>query len=176
MRGLADAERIRRFMAELGLAARSEARLYFTGGASAVLEGWRGSTIDVDILLEPETDALLRALPELKERLELNVELVSPADFIPELPGWRDRSRFIAHEGRISYFHYDFYAQALAKIERGHAQDVTDVRALLERGWVERARLRELFAAIAPHLYRYPAVDPAAFGRALEGLLAEEEA
>jgi hypothetical protein len=51
----------------------------------------------------------------LKSELDLNVELASPADFIPPLPGWRERSRLIAREGALTFFHYDFYAQALAK-------------------------------------------------------------
>lgn len=175
MRRLADASRIRLFMAELGRAAARETRLYFTGGATAVLEGWRDSTIHVDIRLEPDTDALLRLLPELKERLQINVELASPPDFIPELPGWVERCRFIAREGQLSCFHYDLYSQCLAKIERGHEQDVADVRAMLERRLVEPTRLREYFAAIQPRLYRYPAIDPAAFARALAAALAESE-
>ncbi len=65
MRALADADRIRRFMRELGAEARAETRVYFTGGATAVLEGWRDSTIDVDVRIEPDRDALLRAIPRL---------------------------------------------------------------------------------------------------------------
>jgi hypothetical protein len=158
-------------MRSLGSAADRPTRAYLTGGATAVLEGWRGSTIDVDLVFQPESDALLRALPALKERLELNVELVSPAHFIPELPGWEERSAFVAQEGRLSFHHYDFYAQALAKIERGHRQDLADVREMLSRGLVKSDRLRELFAAIVPALYRYPAVDGEAFRRALEAAL-----
>ena len=37
----------------------------------------------------PETDEILRSLPKLKE-LHLNIELASPQDFIPELPGWEE--------------------------------------------------------------------------------------
>src|SRR2546422_10047243 len=86
MRRLVDADRLRRLMRALGKEARSEARVYLTGGASAVLLGWRGSTIDVDLKIEPEQDEVLRAIPELKDRLEVNVELASPGDFLPELP------------------------------------------------------------------------------------------
>ena len=49
MRELVDTDRIRRFMRELALEVKVETRLYFTGGATAVLLGWRGTTIDVDI-------------------------------------------------------------------------------------------------------------------------------
>src|SRR5207247_7982682 len=140
----------------------------FTGGASAVLLGWRPSTIDVDIEIVPERDEILRRLPALKEDLEINIELAAPSHFIPELPGWEDRSVFIAREGRVSFYHYDFYSQALAKIERGHAQDRGDVDAMLDGGLVEPARLRRLFEEIVPRLYRYPAIDPASFRRSLE--------
>ena len=168
MRRLADQDRIHRFMKALAERATRRTSLYFTGGATAVLVGWRASTIDVDILLIPDNDPLLRALPELKEKLEINVELASPAHFIPELPAWRERSLFIADDGQLSFFHYDFYAQALAKIERGHALDVSDVEAMFRRGVIEASRLAEMFEAIAPQLYRYPAIDPRAFRQAVE--------
>jgi hypothetical protein len=168
MRQPVDRERALRFISALGAEAPGETRLYFTGGATAVLLGWRTSTIDLDIKLEPESDRLLRAIPALKERLEMNVELASPGDFIPELEGWRERSLFAGREGRLSCYHYDLAAQALAKIERGHDQDLADVREMLARGLVHGAELRERFAEIEPHLYRYPAIDPASFRRAVE--------
>ena len=71
----------------------------------------------------------------------------------------------------MSFYHYDPYAQALAKIERGHAKDLADVDELISRGLVEPGRLRELFDAIEPHLYRYPAIEPRAFRRAVEDRL-----
>ena len=175
MRQVAQREDIDRFIAALGRRATNPTRLYFTGGATAVLLGWRASTIDVDIHIVPEDDRLLRALPELKESLKLNVELACPAHFIPELPGWRERSLFIAQEEKLSFFHYDLYAQALAKIERGHALDVKDVEQMFRRGFIEPVQLKNLFEAIAPQLYRYPAIDPPAFRRAVEKMLADLE-
>src|SRR6266536_545044 len=168
MRALADAERIRRFMQALGTDARAPGRVYFTGGASAVLAGWRPSTIDVDIKLVPEDDHLLRAIPRLKEQLQLNIELASPADFIPVAPGWEDRSPFITQEGRLSFHHFDFGAQALAKIERGHAQDLEDVRAMTRAGLIDAGQIRRDFAVIEPELYRYPAITAASFRRSVE--------
>ena len=171
MREVVDAARVRAFMEAVGREPSAEGRLYFTGGATAVLLGWRGSTIDIDIKLVAAQEGVLRALPELKERLRLNVELAAPDQFIPELPGWQDRSAFIEQVGRLSFFHYDFYAQALAKIERGHEHDVHDVRAMVQRGLVQPAKAHELFAAIEPLLYRYPAIHPATFRRRVETVL-----
>jgi hypothetical protein len=171
MRRIADKGQIHRFIKALGGRATQTTRLYFTGGATAVLLGWRGSTIDVDILLVPEDDRLLRALPELKEELEMNVELASPAHFIPELPGWQERSLFIVNEGPLAFFNYDLYAQALAKIERGHALDLSDVRAMFRLRLIEPGQLLKLFEAIVPQLYRYPAIDPGTFRRAVGKML-----
>ncbi|MGH9748794.1 MAG: DUF6036 family nucleotidyltransferase [Candidatus Polarisedimenticolia bacterium] len=174
LRTLSDAARIHAFMEAVGQAARKELRLYFTEGATAVLNGWRATTIDVDILMMPEDDRVFREIPKLKERLEINVELASPANFIPEIPGWQERSAFIERRGKVSVHHHDLYAQALAKIERGHAQDGTDVEEMIRRGLVDRGRLLNYFELIEPRLYRYPAIDPATFRRAVERACAPE--
>lgn len=168
MRELADAERIRRFMRGLGRAAAHEGVCYLTGGGTAVLVGWRETTIDVDILLEPEDDDLLRALARLKDELQINVELASPGDFIPLPAGWAERSPFVAREGKLTFRHFDPYAQALAKLERGHGRDVEDVQAMINASLIEPHRLGELFAEIEPSLYRFPAIHPPTFRAAVE--------
>jgi hypothetical protein len=168
MRALADARRVERFIEALGHAARSPARVYLTGGATAVLEGWRDTTVDVDLKLIPDTDEILRAIPRLKEEIGINVELASPDQFIPELPGWRERSRFIRQVRQLSFFHYDFYAQALSKLERGHDKDLLDAGSMVRAGRIEPAELLRLFAEIEPRLFRYPAIDPATFRRVVE--------
>lgn len=159
-------------MHRLGRVAPDRVRLYVTGGATAVLEGWRASTIDIDVRFEPESDALLRELPALKDRLGINVELASPPDFIPELPGWRERSPLVFRDGNVDVHHFDPYSQALSKIERGFVHDLVDVEAMLDRGLVERDRLTELYEAIEPQLYRYPAIDPPSFRRKVRDALA----
>jgi uncharacterized nucleotidyltransferase DUF6036 len=170
MRQLADSTRIHALMRALGRAAAASGRVYLTGGATAVLLGWRQTTIDVDLKLVPDQDAVLRTIPALKESLQLNVELAAPDDFIPVRAGWEDRSTFIAQEGRLAFYHFEFIAQALAKIERAHAQDLADVREMIDRGLVDHASLQREFAAIEPQLYRYPAIDPAAFARAVAAI------
>lgn len=168
MRSLADAERIGRFMSAAGAAAAREGTCYLAGGATAVLLGWRATTIDIDVALDPEQDELLRELPRIKNELEVNVELASPRDFIP-LPGeWEERSIGVAREGRLAFAHFDPYSQALSKLERGHDRDLEDVDAMLRLELVEPARLLELFGEIEPNLYRFPAIDPARFRAAVE--------
>jgi hypothetical protein len=98
MREPVSVDRVREFMRQLARRSRAAGRVYLTGGASAVLLAWRETTVDVDIKVIPDDDRVLRAIPELKEELRLNVELASPSDFIPPLPGWEEHSPFIARE------------------------------------------------------------------------------
>ena len=158
-------------MEAFGDAASQNVRVYLVGGTTAVLLGWRGTTIDVDFVMRPEDDALLRAIPSLKEKLQVNVETASPADFIPVPSGWEDRGTFIAQVGRVAFYHFDLYAQALAKIERGHQQDRADVREMLARGLIEPRRALEYFERMEPELYRHPAIHAPSFRRAVEEAL-----
>lgn len=172
MRPLADAARLQELMREFGRVATHDTAVFFAGGATAVLLGWRASTVDADLRILPDANELLGAIPEIKERLRLSVELAAPSDFIPELPGWRERSVFIGREGAVSFFHYDLYSQALAKIERGHANDLADVAQMIDRGFVARTQLVELYAAIEPQLFKYPAIDPGTFRAAVRRITA----
>jgi uncharacterized nucleotidyltransferase DUF6036 len=172
MRERVTASRLLEFMRALGTEVRTNARVYLVGGATAVLLGWRESTVDVDVKIIPD-DEVLKRIPALKERLKINVELASPGDFIPEVPGWQERSPFISREGNVDYFHYDPYMQALAKIERGHAMDIEDVRQMMERGIIDQKRLPEFFGMIESQLYKYPAIDPRTFRESVEKVVAE---
>lgn len=150
-------------MRRLGSASQGPGSVYMVGGSSAVLIGWRSTTVDVDLKLDPEPPGAFDAIARAKDALNVNVELAAPDDFIPALPSWRDRSPFIVREGPVDFFHYDFYGQALAKIERGHAQDLEDVTAMHRRGLVRPAELSALFDRIEGDLVRYPAIDPPSF-------------
>jgi hypothetical protein len=167
VRELVDAARLARVLDAFGRAADAPVRVYLVGGATAVVEGWRASTVDIDFAMRPENAALLRAVPDLKERFAVNVELASPLDFIPVPAGWEGRSPFVVRRGRANVHHFDPYAQALAKVERGHRRDLDDVRAMVARGLVAPAAARRYFAEIEPELYRFPAVDPPSFRAAV---------
>ncbi len=170
MRGEADAERIRSLARELGRVVAPATRMYLTGGATAVLEGWRDSTVDIDVRFEPDSDAALSRIKDLKEELAVNVELASPLDFLPPLDGWRDRSRFRFREGNLEVFDFDPYSQALSKLQRGFELDLKDVQSMASSGQVEPARLLELYEGVEPELFRFPAVNPASLRTAVESL------
>jgi hypothetical protein len=163
MRAETDQAKLTQFMVALGKQVRGPGRIYLTGGATAVLQGWRAMTIDIGLKADPEPLGFFEVLAALKDELDVNLELASPDDFIPALPEWRERSLHIARHGLVDFYHYDFYGQALSKLQRGHARDLSDVQFMLRDGLIRKDRLKELFDRIQPQLIRYPAIDPEAF-------------
>ena len=168
MRTPATAERIHTLLEAFGRAAKSPGCVFLTGGSSAALIGWRPTTVDVDLKFDPEPAGVFSAIPTLKNTLDINIELACPSDFIPELPGWRERSQLIARHGQLACYHYDFDAQALAKLERGHDRDLLDVGAMLQRNLIEPQRLLQHLTDMDERLLRYPAIDPTAFHKKVE--------
>jgi hypothetical protein len=118
MRAETDKAKLEAFMTELGNHVHGPGQIYLAGGATALAYGWRATTIDIDLKPDPERPGLFEALALLKDELDINVKLAGPDQFIPAIPGWRERSLFIARHGQIDFFHYDPYGQALAKLQR----------------------------------------------------------
>jgi hypothetical protein len=163
MRPPVDIARLNEFMAAMGRKTKSPGRIYLTGGATALLHGWRPMTVDVDIKADPEPSGFFESIATIKNELSINIELASPSDFIPELPDWRQRCIFISRHGLLDFFHYDPCSQALSKLERGHSRDLADVEAMLRDGLIRKDLLLELFSQIEPALIRYPSLDPESF-------------
>ena len=161
-------ETLGKFMTAMGKKTHGAGNIYLTGGATALLHGWRPMTIDVDIKADPEPSGYFESIASIKDELAVNVELASPPDFIPELPNWRERSLFIARHGQLDFYHYDPYSQTLSKLERGHARDLADVDSMFRQGLIEKTLLMNLFTFIEPQLIRYPALDPKSFRETVE--------
>ena len=146
-------------MRGIGRHATGPGTVYFTGGASAILEGWRLGTVDVDLKLEPEPPGVFQAIARLKNELRVNIELAAPDQFLPALKDWRAHSKFIERQGSVDFYHYDFRAQALSKLSRGRNRDLQDVGAMIDRALVTRQDIAEAFEEIRPQLIRFPGLD-----------------
>jgi hypothetical protein len=148
-----DRERIAYFLKQLGERFRRPGRVYLVGGTTMVFEGFRRQSLDIDLTFEVQPQdhaAFIQTVRVLKDELSINVEQVSPGDFIPLPSGYRERSRFIGRYGQLDVFHFDLYCTALSKVERGAAEDFSDVLALLRDGQIEMNALETYFAEILP--------------------------
>ncbi|MBI1884560.1 MAG: hypothetical protein HYS08_10230 [Chlamydiae bacterium] len=159
MREISDQNKIDKLMRVFGEKISQDTNVYFVGGTTAVLLGFRSSTIDADLKFEPDTDEVYKAIRDLKEKLHINIELASPDHFLPPLPGWESRSVFIKRVGKVSFYHYDLYSQVLAKVERGWEMDLKDAEHFVGHS-VDMDKLMDLFNQIQPQLIRYPGIEP----------------
>ncbi|MGJ8723003.1 MAG: DUF6036 family nucleotidyltransferase [Roseibacillus sp.] len=164
--------RLLELMSALGQKLNSPGRIYVTGGATALLHGWREMTIDLDLKAEPEPPRFYEVIAELKNSLQANLELASPDQFLPPLPGWESRSLYHDQFGKTDFYHYDPYGQVLSKIERNHTRDQHDVQCFLRDGLVELGRLKELFLEVKSDCIRYPAIDAEDLENRLNDLIA----
>lgn len=171
MRHEVQKEQIIKTFVELAKRCKSPGKIYVVGGTTAVLSGWRESTADIDMKIEPEPQGIFEAIRDLKNELQVNIELASPDDFMPALPGWENRSQFIETHHGVTFYHYDYYAQALAKILRAHHRDLRDVQSMLDNKLIIPKELVRLFLEIESKLIRYPSIDPLDFRRKLEAIV-----
>lgn len=161
-------------MAELARCAPhgGEYRVLLVGGGTAVLIGWRESTIDIDLYSDQE--AVFRDIQAIKERLNVNIEFARPEHFVPSLTGTEDRHVFIQTIGNVNFFHYDPYAQLLSKVVRGFRRDLADAKKFVSSGMVDLTVFLDLVRAIPEAEYaKYPAISRAAILSAVETFATE---
>jgi len=159
------------FLARLGEGCHGPGTVYVVGGASALLLGWRATTVDIDLKFEPEPLGAIELLPGLKRELSINIELASPDLFVPVPGNWRERSVFIVKHNQVSFFHFDFRSQALAKIERGTTRDLADVSAMVSQGVLTIEELRGAWEEVKEGVLRYPHLEPDALAHKVEQAL-----
>ncbi len=152
-------ERLLLFLEKFGKRFHSETTIYLTGGATALLKNWRNTTLDIDLYANPEPSQLFQNISDLKQDLQINIEIAAPIHFVPTLSGWENRSEFIERFGKTNYYHFDFYSQVFAKLSRGHTRDLKDVENMYRENLVNPSRLLELFEAAQDQIIKFPALS-----------------
>jgi hypothetical protein len=67
MRDETDLRRLHRFMEHLGRSVKGPGKVYLTGGSTALLQGWRQTTIDIDIKGDPEPLGFFEGIAQVKK-------------------------------------------------------------------------------------------------------------
>ena len=170
-------ERIDVFLSRLAQDYRQPARLYLVGGTSHVYERFRQQTLDVDVAFEVPADCrgeLIQVLRKIRDTLGIEIEEVSPADYIPLPAGFEKRHQFIGRFGQVEVFHFDWYSTALSKIARGRQQDLADTVVALKNDRISLSKLEGMYRDILPLMGKKTLKqDPAEFAlnfAALEAL------
>src|SRR5258708_32318140 len=111
-------EKLLKFLERLGASARTPGTCFITGGGSALLLGWRETTIDIDLKFDPEPAGVFDAIPGLKRDLHINVELAAPSDFLPPLKQWRGRGQGFREGGAVGGYPIAFFSTATSLLRR----------------------------------------------------------
>lgn len=136
---------IEQFLIQVGRT-RQPGRLYLVGGAALVHRGIRpGQTLDIDIQVTVDPANLTAQIAQLKQKLNINIEFASPGDFMPLPTQWEMRSEFIKRYGQVDAFYFDWYSIALSKMQRASKIDISDVKSLVNQGFVDVAELDLLY-------------------------------
>ncbi len=147
------AANLKLFLQRLGKRYPGPATIYLLGGSALCLLGSPRVTLDVDYTIEvaPEGAARFRAvLAELAAEMQLDLEDVPLAEFVPLPPGARERRRSVGRFGQLAAYIFDPYSIALSKIARGFEADLEDVVFMLREHLIEFDELERLFEQILP--------------------------
>lgn len=165
-------ETIYKFMKSTSRLLKKKTTLYLTGGSTSILYGMREGTIDIDIA--GDMDELFSHISKLKEKLQINIEMVKPTDFIPSLPGEDSRHIRIDTFGKTTFMHFDPYAQAFSKIVRGHQTDILDVKKMIEFDLIDIRKLNEMVKKLSDREFsKYPRLNRSAVEIAIESFAKE---
>jgi hypothetical protein len=147
------ATNLKSFLKHLGERSPGPATLYLLGGSALCLLGSPRVTLDVDYIVEvaPQHTAGFQAvLAELAAEMQLDMEDVPLAEFIPLPPGAHERRRAVGQFGELEVYVFDPYSIALSKIARGFEADLEDVVFMLREHLIEFDELERLFEQILP--------------------------
>lgn len=142
---------LQRFLDQLAREYRRPGRIYLVGGTGLLYQGLKTATKDIDLsthLPLPDQNAFTRALRRLSNELQVAVEEVSPADFIPLPQGTEQRHRYLGRKGELEVFAFDPVSTALAKLARSRPGDIDDVIALIEAAQLNLATLMAAFEEV----------------------------
>ena len=112
----------------------------------------------------------------MKERLQLNIEFVRPENFVPALRGSEARHLFIKTIGKVSFLHYDPYAQMLSKVVRGFPAGSAGRPEFPFERMVDPVHFRSLVYSIPEtEFQKYPALSRDAVLEAVDDFLEQPE-
>jgi len=134
---------------------REQGSVYLVGGTGLLYQQLKGLTKDVDLttrVLPASQDRFGEVVRRLGRELNMAIEVVSPADFIPLPRGAEERHRYLGRQGSLDLYAFDPVSTALAKIARGRVGDYADVRALVAAGQLDGPRLTAALGEILPRV------------------------
>jgi hypothetical protein len=140
--------RINAFLQELGKRYPRPATLFLLGGSALCLLGSSRPTWDIDYVGDDlKQDDLQRTMAQVARDMQIEVEAVPIAQFVPLPVGAQKRSLSVGKFGKIEVYVFDPYTIALSKIDRGFDTDIEDVVFLIRHNLITFEQLETVVIA-----------------------------
>jgi len=151
-----ESDQIRAFLTVLGNRYPRSAKLYLLGGSALCLLGSPRPTVDIDYVGDDlKKDGLQNTMAEVAREMDLDVEAVPIARFIPVPAGETERSLHLGTFGKINVYVFDPYSIALSKVDRGFDTDLDDVIFLIQHRFIELEELARITHAALAHARKF---------------------
>lgn len=160
---------LQQFFRRLGERIEGPVTFYLLGGSALCLLDSPRETLDVDYTIENPSPETQKILEQIASELQLDLESVPLAEFIPLPPDAQKRRRFVGRYGQVDVYIFDLYSIALSKIARGFESDLEDVAFLLNQNLIDWETLEMHFRSVLPHAKRAD-IDPREFHAYFETL------
>jgi len=140
-----DKATIQIFLERLGNHYQKPTSLFLLGGSALALLGSLRSTLDIDYVGNDLTQTPLQlAIDQVAHEMQVEVEPVPIAEFVPLPEGAENRNLFVGQYGNISVYIFDPYTIALTKIDRGFDTDIEDVIFLIKQNLITYKQLKQI--------------------------------
>lgn len=154
--------RINAFLQELGKRYPRPATLFLLGGGALCLLGSPRPTLDIDYVGDDlKQDELQHTMAQVAHDMQIEVEAIPIAQFVPLPVGAQERSLPVGQFGKIEVYVFDPYTIALSKIDRGFDTDIEDVVFLIRRNLITFEQLEAIVLAALEHASKFD-LDPTA--------------
>lgn len=139
---------VERFLTAVGQRCEPGTTLYLLGGGALELLGGARPTIDLDYVGDDkQTDNLQELLAQVAGSMQIELEAVPIAEFVPLPEGADTRAVFVGAFGNLTVYVFDPYTIALSKLDRGFDTDIEDIIFLVQRQLITVERLAEFLEA-----------------------------
>jgi hypothetical protein len=149
-------ETLEQFLQKLGEDIPINLSFYLIGGSALILLGASRETIDIDYLLDENTDRnIQKILMDISNEMELDLEYVPLDKFIPLPAKASERHHLIGHYGKVDVYVFDPYSIALSKLDRGFESDIEDVIFLVKHDMIALPQLVQYVKDTIPNAQKF---------------------
>jgi len=156
------------FLKSVGKDCQPKSTLFLLGGGALEMLGGAHPTADLDYVGDDnQQNNLQKLMAQIADKLNIEVEAVPIADFVPLPENAHKRAILVGEFGNLTVYIFDPYTIALSKLERGFDTDIEDILFLIQHNLIKIEQLATFTEKAISQAYQFN-LDSAAMRRHLQ--------